>query len=148
MMRALLALVTAALLTYIACDRHAGAAEPSPGCGAAELAQAQRDLATGAHLLASPDPVTSLFGLQIMKSAEQTVTATRAACASPVPKRTAPPVVDPWEQTEPASKVLPPKTWGELEEEYRLEMDALVLGCAATPAEVRKARANLEAGAR
>lgn len=49
-------------------------------CGASELAQAQEAMTRGANLLASPDPVISMFGLEVMDAAARRRDAVAAMC--------------------------------------------------------------------
>ena len=63
--------------TFAACGARA---DQDPNCGKAQVAQAQADLTAGARLLASPDPVTSLLGYQLMQSAAVRRDAAIAVC--------------------------------------------------------------------
>jgi hypothetical protein len=63
--------------TFAACGARA---DQDPTCGTAQVAQAQADLTSGARLLSSPDPVTSLLGYQLMQSAAARRDAATAVC--------------------------------------------------------------------
>jgi hypothetical protein len=87
------------------------AAPPAPGCGAAELIQAQADLTAGANLLASPDPVRSLLGLHLMQAAAERRDRTLALC-TPTKLPELPPKALPYDdsdQWQPPPKVEEPR---------------------------------------
>jgi hypothetical protein len=115
------------------CTAHAD--DPPPDCGAAELAQAQRDLTTGARLLSSDNAKTANLGLQLMHSAEQTIKAVRAYCDRPELKRHA------WTPDEGANPWAPSPTSVRSSEEEDPDLAdlALMLGCPATLEKIQEA---------